>query len=359
MQAILDTNVFVEDFYFQSPPYVAFLDYIQKTDVLLLMPEVVLKELRSKYRQNLIEKVQSLQKAEKELQRLLPEDNFKPKIVDIEVATEAYMADILRKIGIGPQQIISAPQGALNLLIDKAINRKKPFTPRGEEFRDALLWEHVKFALEESEEQTILFISNDVSAFGYTNDREATLHPDLMKEIDDCYTAKSRPSSTKYSLSPYVSYFLSVRKFVEAHHTPIKAINLDWLQQRIPTKTIAEEIGHALDGRAELSQRLKDYVFKLEGLPYPVDTLILSYDSIQPVFINFSIYASTPQSLLILFTIYSEAIATYRNPFDFNSQKVFHYGNSTLNIVADMAAEYDGSKLTGVTVTNLYVHNSP
>ncbi len=84
------------------------------------------------------------------------------------------------KLGVQEVEVLSYPNVSHESLVRKATQRKKPFSEKGEGYRDALIWGNVKEAL--LDDDPIYFITNDESDF---YNKDGSLHSDLVDELKE------------------------------------------------------------------------------------------------------------------------------------------------------------------------------
>jgi hypothetical protein len=248
MILILDTNVFMEDWHFNSPPYKALLDYVKKTDSKFWMPRVVLEELKGKFVQELETRLSNHTKLEREIYRLVDSIKEPAAIFDIEKEVEKYIKSIFKKLKMTKKSIMDYPEGALDVLVNKAVHRIKPFTLKGEEFRDALLWENVMDAVVDcSHSEYVVFISNDLSAFGNITQKgkENELHPhlesELLQKISDDLVLHEDFQNQKDFLDKNFGFFKKINDFIEKYNPSVASITKSWLKKQIPVDEIHQQ----------------------------------------------------------------------------------------------------------------------
>jgi hypothetical protein len=243
----------MEDWYFNTPPYKALLDYAKKTNSVFWMPRVVLEELRGKFTQELESKLASLIKSEREIYRQINSPKESHPIVNAQQEAERYIKHIFKKLKITKKNIIDYPEDAMHTLVQKAVNRTKPFTAKGEEFRDALLWENViDTVLEPSHAEYVAFISNDSSAFGnlLQKGKEEELHPhlrdEMVRRIEEGLVLSDENNTPSKFYENNFGYFRKVSEFIGIYHTSVASISKNWLKkQLVPTEVYSQLVKFA------------------------------------------------------------------------------------------------------------------
>jgi len=168
LDIILDTNVIIHSgFLLRTPSFVALFDFIEKTKSQFVMTQLVWEELLGLYRKEVEKRHDSLEKARSKLASMLLEEGQGSKDTDFEVdpKIEKYKNFIKEKMGFSEVDIVSYHDHYLRDLVSRAINRGKPFTDKGEEFRDAVLWLTVLDVAESKETRTVVFISENTRQY--------------------------------------------------------------------------------------------------------------------------------------------------------------------------------------------------
>ena len=220
MYIVIDTNIFFNDWTFRKDLAQAFLDYVRKTRTSVIMPKVVLDEIRVNYRQQLEEKIKFYERSCRELNGMeLQLTELTDLAIDVDAKVEEYIEHILGELRIdGGNDIIDYSASLLEKVTGRAIHKRAPFNSVNQrEFKDALIWEsvlEVAALVEENHEQQpdnrgLTFISND-KAFS-TKDKPKIIHPELKDDL---------------GAFPNVEFhfYNDFESFVAAHHTPIAAI---------------------------------------------------------------------------------------------------------------------------------------
>lgn len=233
MNIILDTNIFVQNYLMDSRSFELLFDYLKKTNSKIFIPKIVYAELIEKYQVTLLGQLDVLEKAQDKLDNILLEFNRFPNEIDVELEVSNYSEYVLEKIGINEGSIVQHKANYLDELITRAIKRKKPFSEKGEEFRDALLWLAVVDITAEMG-GTIVFISNDSRAYG----KAGILYDDLLEEIEQ--------------KGIQVHYFTSIKAFIEKQAIQVEFVNESWLSEVIDFEKFDQEI------EEQLSKRLAD-----------------------------------------------------------------------------------------------------
>lgn len=222
MYIILDTNIFFKDWLFRKDLSQAFVDYVRKTRAQVILPKIIIEEVRANYRKELENKASEYERACRELNQLRAEPlNFTKLDLDLDYEANSYVYDVLIELGIDePKGVIGYSAELLEKVANRAIHKRKPFTGNTErEFKDTLIWETVleivalaaKSEHGEFTDEGVVFFSSDYKAFSFSKDKPDLLHSELQKDLEAFPNVKFH-------------YYNDFNKFVEAHHSPIAAV---------------------------------------------------------------------------------------------------------------------------------------
>lgn len=190
MNIFLDTTVtFLDPFIKQNYNRSLLKMAREYKDIKFYMSEVVHKETLRHFKRNVKKHLEDLSKVERSLK------DFKPGYSNTVFNREEEMEEIEEKVKEllsnleifylelqedGLLNILSCPNDILSELVDRSVNRIKPFKERKSEFRDAVTWlTYTKYA-EKNDLSNCYFISNNVTDF--YDDIKVGLHPDLLKD---------------------------------------------------------------------------------------------------------------------------------------------------------------------------------
>jgi hypothetical protein len=177
MLLILDSNVFISDFWLRGTQFALLKDAVQRIGGELLVPEVVNAEVRTKYREKLAEAIRAEAKATTAVSDLLGPSASPTPSRDLDAACRAYGDHLDRELKAIGAKLLPIPEVSHQAMLSLALDRKRPFDNEGRGYRDALIWETIlKLARERGGQ--ISFVSMD-SDFG----TDAGLHTDLSNSL--------------------------------------------------------------------------------------------------------------------------------------------------------------------------------
>lgn len=186
MKTVLDANVIIADFSFNSTDSKILLETSKKGNIDLYVPEIVLDEVFNKFEERLIE---AKSKIDKELSVIR-------KITDTEVLNEVNKDFIVKKVSEYKEyiydlfdknniNILNYPNTPHKEIVYKAIKKIKPFNVNEKGYRDALIWENIKSLMPtigaNAANPDVVFITNNKKDFC---ENENDLHKELIEDLE-------------------------------------------------------------------------------------------------------------------------------------------------------------------------------
>lgn len=231
MNVILDTNVIVSDHLIKSKNFRRLIEYCFRTMSTIVLPQIVLEELRGVYKTRILTY---------ESQAKLAIDKLNSLFVDFSVSkwqeleTEKLSNDYPKYLRwkLGSYQI-DEPQYKneyLPEIIRRAIDRIKPMSAKGEEFRDCILWLTILDYLKRNKYDEHTFISSNSADFG---DTIGGLHPILKLELENS--------------GLQLNYYKSLSEFIECEVGQFEFISKEWLITNINWDLLDERALDAVD----------------------------------------------------------------------------------------------------------------
>ena len=184
---ILDTNVLYSDPFFEKSRIQKIIAAEKRTDLKLMVPEVVADEL-----QNIVqEKVDEVIDDGRKLNRKFADISGSKDDESVGHITPEQQQAVLDKFEQRRKQlsqegrILKYPCTSSGQLAQRSIRRQRPFQDKDRGMRDTIVWLNVKQYLHSNPETDakILLVSSDKKAF-FDDDKDE-LHESLKKELDD------------------------------------------------------------------------------------------------------------------------------------------------------------------------------
>jgi hypothetical protein len=238
---VLDTNVIQEDFLMRSGRIEIVLNYAQRTEATFLLPRIVHDEILGNYERELRTRFATVLRARQQLNGLSLKPDLKKLELDVAGAVNAYAAHLKQVLRIKDSAILEYRPNYLDDALSRAVRRQRPCSDRGEEIRDAILWQSILDAAK-TYDRPILFISKNTKQFALEREE---LHPDLATE------AAERGAQ--------VSYFPSIEDFAKKHATRIAFITKEWLEEQIDADSLLDSLRDEIVDAALISPVLGRY----------------------------------------------------------------------------------------------------
>ena len=180
MDIFIDTSVIYTDPFWKRIFPGQLLEAAIDGRVNVYIADVVLRELRRNYEKQLDKEFSSINSANSNIKKLSRrhQDIVPPTQEQYLEDFDNYYEELFKN-----KNIIKLPtdQGMFNDILDRAIERKKPFTDNRSEFKDAVIWTtYFKYAKEKALQNCNLLCNNKKDFI----DNEGRLHPELKGDYD-------------------------------------------------------------------------------------------------------------------------------------------------------------------------------
>jgi hypothetical protein len=146
----------------------------------LIVPELVVRELVNKRRENAVEADRRLRQARATLVSLgVP---VEVTLIDLEPVAAEIDATVRKQLAAANVEIIDFAQIDHATVVERALARRKPFAESGAGYRDALIWHNVLEVLMR-DDKPVVFVTNNRSDFA--EDKEGRkLADDLVRDLE-------------------------------------------------------------------------------------------------------------------------------------------------------------------------------
>jgi len=146
----------------------------------LVIPELVKEELVNQYREDFNKLKRSLLQLERKLRGLVLEDEMLRVSfpLDDEEVVRAYRHALEKRLTELKAKCPPYPQVSHGKVIQRCLQRRRPFQASGKGYQDTLIWESVLDEVLEGDE--VVFVTNNKKDF---MDKEGNLHPDLADDL--------------------------------------------------------------------------------------------------------------------------------------------------------------------------------
>ncbi len=231
MRIIFDTNVLRTDFLLGSNNFRILIDFVEKTASTIVLPEIVLEELLSLYKKELYRRISQVNKSLRELNQITLEDLGIALEINVEKEVEEYRMRCLSKLGSFHLERVAYKDSYLKDIVKRSIERIKPMSAKGEEFRDSILWLTILDYLQSEKGGEVIFISSDIKDFG--NSDGSALHSDLRLELNQKRLE--------------LQYYRTLNDFLQDFAVHIDYINKNWLVQSISWDQLDKNAKYAVN----------------------------------------------------------------------------------------------------------------
>lgn len=213
MNIFIDSNILFKDYFFENKSNKKLLEYCAEGLVNLYMSEIVRLELRRQFQKELENKKRELEKLIKDLDRLKIKHNISILSPDDNLKKFDSFYSGLR--GDDNFHILEFKNDFLPYIVDRAINRRKPFAEEKSELKDAIIWKTYSSFVECNNVQNCILLTNNTSDFCEKDDK-SKVHHDLTDDTnrfsvinssnDFITTYASKLESPDYKFSAYIRH---------------------------------------------------------------------------------------------------------------------------------------------------------
>ncbi len=181
MNIFIDSNILYQDYFFENKSNKKLLEYCKEGLLNLHMSEIVRLELKRQFQKEIESKNTELQKLIKELKRLKVEREI--NVIPIDEHLNKFDTFYNRLNSFDNFFIIHYKNEFLPDIIDRAINRRKPFTEEKSELKDAIIWKTYSDFVETNNTSDCVLLTNNTSDFCDKKDK-SKIHSDLTTDTN-------------------------------------------------------------------------------------------------------------------------------------------------------------------------------
>ncbi len=177
MNIFIDSNILFQDYFFENKSNKNLLQYCKEGLLKIHMSEIVRLELRRQFEKEIKATNKELEKIQKNIARLKLEEDV--KIISIENQLKKFDDFYNRLTNIDDFKILNYSNEFLPDIVNRAVNRIKPFTEEKSELKDAIIWKTYSFYVEQGKLDNCIFLTNNTSDFCTKKDK-SNIHPELL-----------------------------------------------------------------------------------------------------------------------------------------------------------------------------------
>jgi hypothetical protein len=178
MYIVLDSTAYRADLLLKGNAFRILLAALGKIGARLLLPEVVLEEVVNGFREKAEQFAAKIAALSSDARRLGLDASCIGKTPDIDSEVARYRSDLLKRLGA---ELIDLPSIPHVELVNRALQRRKPFSDQGAGYRDALIWQNVLDLLKSSNEQ-VCFVTANRRDFWDDKGLHSDLNADLVAQ---------------------------------------------------------------------------------------------------------------------------------------------------------------------------------
>jgi hypothetical protein len=252
----LDTSVAMNEAFLKSPYSEAFFKACAILQYSVVIPQIVVDELKGNYPKKLKEKMDAFQKSKKELNKLLDVDAPAIILTDAVKEFEEWLEDLIEEHGI---KVVPYPDIPAKELVEQSYQAKKPFKESGEGHKDYIVWKTIlNNILVGQTTPPHIFLTNNTKDFCELDPVDApVLHSDLAGQIDN--------------LAHRPSIYTSIKAAFDAQLSP----NLEGITLNDIPDFGADEISEIVE-KSLLDDLPSRTLYGLEGVPFSNEITISS-----------------------------------------------------------------------------------
>ena len=177
MNIFIDSNILFKDYFFENKSNKKLLEYCDEGLLNLYMSEIVRLELKRQFQKEIEEKNREIKKIIKDSQRLKIQSEICE--ISIDKQLEKFEKFYNRIKMYDNFSLLSYKNDFLPDIVDRAINRKKPFTEEKSELKDAIIWKTYSEYVETNDTSECILLTNNTSDFCEKKDK-SKIHPELI-----------------------------------------------------------------------------------------------------------------------------------------------------------------------------------
>ena len=181
MQIFIDTNIIIKENFLRSTNAQALLRAARFLGFDIVIPEIVIDEVKGNFSENFAEKLIGYNKAQREIASLIEIDQIDISLDDEKEKYIEWLDAILEQYSV---KILPYPQIPLKEIVTESYQAKKPFKEDGDGHKDYLIWKTISLYIDEQEKDVEkYFLTNNVKDFCEKLEDDWVLHSYLSDQI--------------------------------------------------------------------------------------------------------------------------------------------------------------------------------
>lgn len=184
MNIFIDANIVYKDPFFQKSYPKKLLEYAEHSIVKIYLSDIIQDEIINNYKKELQSEYSRYKTSVKNLNNFLLEID---KIKENEMIVDDYVSKLKAFYGgLSLREMIDVIEYSNDLLpelLERSIQKKKPFATNKTELRDATFWLSINNYIKKNNLENCVLLTNNIKDF--FNEKESDLHEDLRKDNKD------------------------------------------------------------------------------------------------------------------------------------------------------------------------------
>lgn len=231
---VLDSNVFIGDYWLRSPSFVLLREFLNKTKATLVVPKIVFEEVVNHHKED-VEKLESnARKLLGAAGRLLR--NFEQtwsETISKKAAADSYEKFLSAALDELKTEVPHYKDIPHDQIVRRDLERRRPFQESGKGYRDTLLWETLVRHCAKKDALTVLITDNIQDFYDTEGEIHWSLRRDLaakVKDVDAVALSRSLPIFTDTYIVPYLTKRKDFVSLVQ--HDKVQGLNLEEVSER-------------------------------------------------------------------------------------------------------------------------------
>lgn len=181
MQIFIDTNIIIQENFLRSTNALALLKAARFLGFDIVIPEIVIDEVKGIFSVKLAEKFTHYNKAQRGIASLIEIDQINISLDDEKEKYIKWLDDILEQYGV---KILPYPQIPLKEIVTESYKAQKPFKKGGEGHKDYLIWKTISLYInDQGNDVEKCFLTDNVKDFCEKQENDWVLHSYLSDQI--------------------------------------------------------------------------------------------------------------------------------------------------------------------------------
>jgi hypothetical protein len=251
LRVVLDANVFISDVWMEGTAFRIFRSSAPRLSATVYVPRVVVEEVVGWFSREVDQLVAGQKKAEVTWRRLHgPLRVTDLSIPESQTLIAQFKRELLFRLKSEQITVLDYPSVSHQVLVQRAVHRRRPFRDDGRGYRDALIWESILELLRKDRDSSLYFVTQNHRDFG----EGPRPHPDLALDTSEIGIHDDRieivGSLEKLNAKVFVPHLSRLDDLFEQLRDPMSAwFSLtNWAKSELQKMINENEFAHSLLG---------------------------------------------------------------------------------------------------------------